>query len=229
MGDTMNITKPLQVKEKGNNLKGQYWTFVIYPNEDIEHKKVFDILTKEYSNHCRWILHDKDKWCLTQNDEGKFIHLDGEPKKEHYHFLFKSHNTISIDVVSSLIHLPTHYIEKVNSVAVAVEYLLHRDLGSLFDDYKFKYPTYALQGCLEINPNKWDESYLFEHWSLYIKNTNQLWGDVVFTICNSGHFKWLNKYRRLLKDIYDSSHFRESTIYENENQERSKKHEYNSL
>ena len=200
----MNTSKPLEIKETGNDLKGHYWTFVIYPDDDLEHKKVFEILTKEYFLHCRWILHDRDKWHLKYDDDNNLIHYDGEPKKPHYHFLWKSHNNIHIDKVSSLVHLPTHSIEKVNSVAVTVEYLTHHDLDSLFDDYKYKYPSYALEGCLELSPNKWDESYLFQHWSLYIKNTNLLWGDVVYAICSAGHFKWLNKYRRILKDINNS-------------------------
>lgn len=218
----MNTSKPLEVTQSGNNLKGQYWTFTIYPDEDPEHKKLFEVLTNHYYIHCRWILHDKDKHHYTENEDGTIKYYEGEPKKKHYQFLWHSHNTIHIDQVSALLHLPTHAIEKVNSIAVQIEYLLHRDLKSLFDDYQYKYPTYALEGALDINPNKWDETYLFEHWSHFIRHTNYNWGVVVDNICIAGHFKWLNKYRRLLKDIYDGHHYREPSELDKYFDERSK-------
>lgn len=219
----MNYEKPVEVTTKGNDIKGMYWSFILYPQEDLEHKQLFDLLENHFFNNVRYILHDKDKWRVVGDIIDDTGHYDGEPKKAHYHFIFKTEHRISIDKVSAMLGLPTYAIERVNSVGVKCQYLLHRTLEALKDDYKHKYADYELHGCLPIEPNKWDESYLFTHWSLYIKNTNQLWGDVVFAIVSAGHYKWLNKYRRILKDIYDSSHYLECSAYENENHERSKK------
>lgn len=211
--------KPTEIVTKGNDIIGSYWSFVLYPEEDLDHKKIFEILTTNCESDIRYIKHDRDKYRVPEGGVDELGHYDGQIKKVHWHFLFKSKNRISIDKVSALVHLPTHSIERVNSVAVKSEYFLHRDLQSLFDDYKYKYPQYALLGALPIIPNKWDDDYLFSHWSTFIKNTNLNWGDVVFTIGNSGHLRFLNKYRTLLKDIYSSTHYKESEIYLTEQKE----------
>lgn len=212
----MNIDKPTEVITKGNDIKGMYWSFVLYPKEDLDHKKIFDLLTQNCVTDIRYILHDKDMYRVPEGGVDEHGHYDGQIKKEHWHFLYKTECRISIDKVSALIHLPTHAIERVNSVAVKAQYLLHADVQSLFDDYKYKYPKWALSGALPLNPNKWDEDYLWQYWSLYIKNTNLGWGDIVYRIGSSGQYKWLNKYRTLLYDIYSSSHYREISVYENE-------------
>lgn len=219
----MNLEKPTEVVTKGNDIKGMYWSFILYTEDNLEHRALLDLLSEHFQTSIRFICHDKDRWRVEGDVVDEDGHYDGQLKKLHYHVVFKSEHRISIDKVSSMMGIPTHAIERVNSVSVKCQYLLHRTIEALRDDYKYKYPSYALQGSLPLEPNKWDESYLFSHWSLYIKNTNQLWGDVVFAIVSAGHYKWLNKYRRILKDIYDSSHYRECSAYENENQERSKK------
>lgn len=157
----MNHSKPLDVVSKGSDIKGMYWGFILYPDEDLDHKKLFELLTQNFQSTIRYILHDKDKWRI----EGDLVddkgHKDGDYKKPHYHFIYKTDHRISIDVVSALLGIPTHAIERVNSVSVKCQYLVHRTLDALRDDYKYKYPDYALQGSLPLEPNKWDESYLF--------------------------------------------------------------------
>lgn len=211
----MNFAKPKEVETSGNDIKGMYWAFVLYPNEDPEHKKLFDNLTQYLLNSIRYILHDKDRYHVDGLLVDELGHKDGQLKKEHYHFLFKSEARISIDKVSAMLGLPTHSIVKINSVGAFTAYLLHRTLECVNDDYQYKYPECALLGCLPIQPNKWDESYLFSYWSTYIKNTTQNWGDVVYAIVNCGHYRWLNKYRHILKDIYNGSHY-DNDLYREE-------------
>lgn len=206
--------KPVKVEETGNDLKGFFWEFTLYPLEDLEHKKTFDIFTsKDLEHSVRWITHDRDKWSATYDDNGKLIHRDGELKKSHVHMLWKSESRISIDKVSAISRVPTNLITRVNSVAVKAQYLLHKDVNSLFDDYRFKYADHDLHGGLPLIPNKWDDDYLFQHWGLFIRNTSLSWGDVVYYIGCAGHFRFLNKYRNLLKDIYFSSHIGNESLY----------------
>lgn len=205
--------KPAKIEDTGNDLKGFFWEFQLYPLEDLEHKKIFDIFSKELEHSVRWITHDRDRWTATYDDNGNLIHRDGELKKSHVHMLWKSESRISIDKVSAISRVPTHLITRVNSVAVKAQYLLHKDANSLFDDYRHKYNDSELYGGLPLIPNKWDEDYLFQHWGSFIRNTSLSWGDVVYYIGCAGHFKWLNKYRNLLKDIYFSSHIGNESLY----------------
>lgn len=217
--------KPLEVTSSGD-VSGYFWEFIMYPEEDPEHKQVFEIFSKQLVTSVRWITHDKDKWHQVLDDNGNLVHYDGERKKSHVHMIWKSESKITIDKVSALSHLPTNMITRVNSVAVRSQYLLHRDVQSLFDEYKHKYNDFELLGALPLIPNKWDEDYLFSFWGLFIRNTSLSWGDVVYHIGSAGHFKWLNKYRNLLKDIYFSSHIGNDCIYKSpylNNQEKEKK------
>ena len=205
--------KPLEVASTGNDLEGFFWELLLYPDEDPEHKQVFDIFTKNLFSDIRWIVHDKDFHHEKRNENGELIYYDKQPKKPHVHMLWKTESRIKIDQVSALSHLPTHYISRVNSIAVRSQYLLHRDVQSLFDDYQHKYNDYELDGALPLIPNKWDEDYLFSFWGSFIRQTQLSWGDVVYHIGCAGHFKWLNKYRNLLKDIYFSSHVGNECVY----------------
>ena len=217
--------KPLEVASIGNDLEGFFWELLLYPDEDPEHKQVFDIFTKNLFCNIRWIVHDKDFHHEKRDEQGNLIYYDKQPKKPHVHMLWKTESRIKIDQVSALSHLPTHYISRVNSIAVRSQYLLHRDVQSLFDDYQYKYQDYELDGALPLIPNKWDEDYLFSFWGSFIRKTQLSWGDVVYHIGCAGHFKWLNKYRNLLKDIYFSSHVGNECVYKSpylNNQEKEK-------
>lgn len=205
--------KPLEVASTGSDLEGFFWELLLYPDEDSEHKQVFDIFTKNLFSNIRWIVHDKDFHHEKRDEQGNLIYYDMQPKKPHVHMLWKTESRIKIDQVSVLSHLPTNYISRVNSIAVRSQYLLHRDVQSLFDDYQHKYKDFELCGALPLIPNKWDEDYLFSFWGMFIRQTQLSWGDVVYHIGCAGHFKWLNKYRNLLKDIYFSSHIGNESLY----------------
>ena len=204
--------KPTEVYTESDAV-GYFWELILYPDFDEEHKKIFDIFSKNLISSCVWITHDKDFYHQEFNEDGTLKHYDLEPKKKHVHLIWKTESRINRDKVSALSRVPTNLIKRVNTLAVASQYLLHRDIDSLFDDYQHKYEDFELNGALPLVPTKWDEDYLFDYWGLYVINTSMSWGDVVYYICKQGHFRWLNKYKALLKDIYYDSHFGGNSLY----------------
>lgn len=213
--------KPKEI-DTDADVTGYFWELIIYPRFDEDHKKIFDVFSQNLVSSCVWIEHDKDLYHEEFNEDGSLKHYDREPKKIHTHIVWKTESKVKRDVVSALSHVPTHLIKRVNTLSVKAQYLLHRDVQSLFDEYQHKYQDFELQGGLPLIPTKWDEDYLFDHWGLFVINTSMSWGDVVYYICKQGHFRWLNKYKALLKDIYYDSHYGGNSLYKENTYQKKK-------
>lgn len=102
---------------------------LLYPDEDISHKKALEYIKLNYDH--AYIVHDKDK------DE------EGNLKKKHTHVVISLPNAKWNTSLSEEIGVPVNYIERCKSFDNALEYLIHFN-----DDSKFQYDISEVKGTL---------------------------------------------------------------------------------
>lgn len=107
------------------NPRGRLFCFVLYPEENEEHKRVLDTLRKHYVilgiNHNRDVWHKYDK----NFEEGE--HYEGELKKSHHHVIVKFENSRYHQALAKELSCEPNLFQKIGSFRSMVIYLTHRD------------------------------------------------------------------------------------------------------
>lgn len=118
------------------NERSLYWCLILYPNEDLSHKKALDFIIDNYSY--AYILHDRD---LLDN---------GELKKSHIHVVLKFINYRWRNAIAEELGITPNYLEKCRNLENALKYLIHfnneekcqYDLEEVKGDLKEKLANY---------------------------------------------------------------------------------------
>ena len=114
-----------------NNERSIHWAFVLYPSEDLTHKKALEYIEENYSKYA-YIKHDKD------------ILEDGTTKKEHYHIVCSFSNYRWRNAISNELGITLNYIEKVRNIENALKYLIHYNNSN-----KYQYDINEVKGTLK--------------------------------------------------------------------------------
>lgn len=103
---------------------------LLYPEEDLTHKKALDFIKLNYDYAL--IVHNQDK------DD------NGDLKKAHTHIVISFPNAKWNTAIADELGITTNYIEKCRSLENALEYLIHYN-----DDTKHQYDIEEVQGNLK--------------------------------------------------------------------------------
>lgn len=107
------------------NPRGKLFCFVLYPEDNEEHKRVLDTLKTNYMilgiNHCRDVWHKYDD----KFEEGE--HYEGELKKAHHHVIVKFENARYQQALAKELSCEPNLLRKIGSFRSMVIYLTHRD------------------------------------------------------------------------------------------------------
>lgn len=105
---------------------------LLYPNEDITHKKAFEYIKNNYD--CAYITHDKD------------YNEVGEIKKSHIHIVISFPNAKWNTAIAEEIGITPNYIQSIKNYEKCLEYLIHYN-----DDTKHQYSIDEVNGNLKKN------------------------------------------------------------------------------
>ncbi len=135
-----------KVKSQKRHPRFQYFTAILYPDEDIRHIKMIDYIRRHFDYAL--IVHDKDTWTeedierisksSEQSDDDEFDENSilasgstpkvGDLKKKHTHIVWKpycNHNGISVQTAYKFFRPWCSYVEKVTNVYNFTCYLIH--------------------------------------------------------------------------------------------------------
>lgn len=114
-----------------NNERSTSWALILYPNEDLDHKKALDYIINNYSKYA-YINHDSDL-------------LDtGELKKEHTHVIISFTNYRWRNAIAQELNITPNYLEKVRNLENSLKYLIHFNNSD-----KYQYEVEKVQGTLK--------------------------------------------------------------------------------
>lgn len=129
-------------KYNDKNFKSRIHHFVIYPNEDITHKKALEYVIKNYSH--AFINHDYDVYDKdVLDDDGNVIHAIGEIKKNHTHLIVKLPNARHRDAFCKQLGIASNY-DLYDTLQNGLLYLIHYN-----DIDKYQYNLDEVQGNLK--------------------------------------------------------------------------------
>ena len=115
-------------------MKSRKFAFIFY-KEDETHVRAMQLIHELYSYAA--ILHDKD------------YDVNGEIKKEHYHYIIKTNSPQNIETICNTLLISTNYCRVVKNDVGFLRYLIHYD-----DLDKFQYSIDEVYGDLKINLKK---------------------------------------------------------------------------
>lgn len=120
------------LRENHKSVKYQYFSFLIYPESDVQ-KKIFNYLESVKVFKYAYILHDEDK------------------KKEHFHVCVKTPKFQTLGSFISFFrpYLPNGYAEGVSNVTSLLLYFLHMTPEAI-EAHKKRYPLDALKGDYDL-------------------------------------------------------------------------------
>lgn len=144
--------KPLLPEDTERDLKGKprrfdYFAFTLYP-DCAEHIKIFEYVRGYLSDimDVAWILHDRDRWDRDVYEGDVLKYSKGDPKKPHYHVVYRPRRSTVAGQVKFWGGLLTH-IEGVNNIQGQMIYLLHKDFPSKINEFKAEYSPNDLHCC----------------------------------------------------------------------------------
>lgn len=181
--------------------RSQFFAFVLYPQEDITHKKLCEILlSPAYYKDVRLIEHNRD-YIFQQDDIFDYPLIT--TKKVHTHVLFHTSSRLGVDQVSSITGLATHEIEVVRSVEAFKLYMLHLDFQSQING-KTPYNESELKGGLPFfDNNQYDDEECLRQVISMIDNGIS-YRKLIVLLTNQHKLKFLRKYRQIILDIYET-------------------------
>lgn len=118
------------VNKKVSNERSLTWCMVLYPDEDVTHKKALEYIENNYNY--AYIVHDKD---LTES---------GELKKKHTHLVIKFKNYRWRNSIAEELQITPNYLEKCRNLEKALKYLIHFD-----NEDKIQYNVSNVHGQLK--------------------------------------------------------------------------------
>lgn len=183
------------------NPRGKLFCFVLYPEDNEEHKRVLDTLRAHYVilgiNHCRDVWHKYDD----NFEEGE--HYEGELKKAHHHVIVKFENARYQQALAKELSCEPNLLRKIGSFRSMVIYLTHRDYPQ-----KAQYKPNEFYGLLLGDAMKClvDDNLDCQLVDLlnYIKSLDRFMSYTDFLIwCgSSGYSKVLRHYRGYIRDAF---------------------------
>lgn len=109
------------------NKKGRTFCAILYPNENKEHKRILEYISKNYD--CAYINHNKD------------ITEDGEVKKEHTHIIWRAgSNPRWKSAIVEELKIEEHLLDPCNKEKM-LRYLIHYD-----QENKHRYSVEEVKG-----------------------------------------------------------------------------------
>lgn len=180
--------------------RSQFFAFVLYPEEDITHKKLVDILlSPAYYKDVRLIVHNRD--YTFEHDETLDFPIVGT-KKSHTHVLFHTSSRLGVDQVSAITGLATHEIEVVRSAESFKLYMLHLDFQSQING-KTPYNESELKGGLPFfDNNRFDDEECMRQVITMIDNGIS-YRKLIILLTNQHKLNFLRKYRQIITDLYE--------------------------
>lgn len=112
------------------NERSLYWCLVLYPEEDLSHKKAIEYIENHYSYAS--IIHDND------------LNEDGTLKKSHVHIVLRFSNYRWRNAISQELNITPNYLEKCKNLENALKYLVH-----INNPDKFQYEISQVHGDLK--------------------------------------------------------------------------------
>lgn len=127
--ENMVDEEKLRLRDKSND-----FICILYPEEDINHKKLFDYLTTTNYFKCVYIEHYKDKEIIS-----------GE-KKKHIHMLIHTNKQMRLSGIYSMFQIWCNHFETCNNATSYIIYMLHDTPECREDPNKEKYERNELKG-----------------------------------------------------------------------------------
>lgn len=181
MSDKETKGKPLLPDDTERDTKGKpkrfdYFVFDLYPDCD-EHKKIFEYVRGYLSDimDVAWILHDRDRWDHDVYEGDVLKYAKGDPKKPHYHVVYRPRRSTVAGQIKFWGGLLTH-VEGVSNIQGQMIYLLHKDFPSRINEFKAEYSP--------------DELHCSDKWKAYVVGQNSHFvelSDLVDIIDRSPH------------------------------------------
>lgn len=180
--------------------RSQFFAFVLYPQEDITHKKLVEILlSPAYYKDVRLIEHNRD--YIFEHDETLDFPIV-ETKKAHTHVLFHTSSRLGVDQVSAITGLATHEIEVVRSAEAFKLYMLHLDFQSQING-KTPYNESELKGGLPFfDNNRYDDEECMRQVITMVDNGIS-YRKLIILLTNQHKLNFLRKYRQIICDLYE--------------------------
>lgn len=102
-----------------DNPKSRTWCMVLYP-EDESHTSCMNLLASSGYDYAA-ILHNCDTWDENESPN----HVAGQPKKEHFHIVFKVKNPRYRNSLANELGVAPNYLECCRDLKKALLYLVH--------------------------------------------------------------------------------------------------------
>lgn len=183
------------------NPKGKIFCFILYPDDNEEHKRVLNDLKSHYM--CLGIYHDRDVWHKFDRNFEEGEHYEGEPKKPHHHIMVKFENGRYLQALAKELNCEWNLIERISSFRGHAIYLTHRDYPK-----KAQYKSDEFYGLLVGDLMRYlgddcPEIQLFEILT-YIKGLERYmsYTDFLMFLCTNGYGATLKKYGYQIRDCF---------------------------
>lgn len=180
------------------NNRSRNWDLILYPQEDITHKKALEYIQDHYKLYA-YINHDKDI-----NEE------TGELKKQHTHIVLSFNNQKWRNSLALELGITPNYMQKCEKLDKSLMYLIHYN-----NEDKYQYDISEVLGTLKpklerliLNKDKSEEEIILELMHIIkVYPTHLTITDFVEYVCSKGLYSHYRRSQSTFKLLIDEHNY----------------------